>query len=160
MTDRRPSLLVLVAALAVPHPVWAVDVALTGSWSLTLDAADLVAGAGTDLVDPQTSPTSQVTVDVSGTLGDGDTWRVDVRRADVAWDPAIHVWVRRTGAGSGTGSISGGTGFQEVDATDGAFFSGAGDRTGISLQIKLTGLSVGVQPDTFSSTLVYTVADT
>ncbi len=144
------------------QPAFAVlSIATTGSWSLTVDATDLVAGAGTDLVSTQTSSSTQGSIDITGTTGSTDNWRVDVKRVDTTWDSDFTIYVRRTGDGTGTGTISGGTTFQAVTTTDATFFSGAGDRSGIDVEFKIEGFSVSTIPvDIYDTSITYTIVDT
>ena len=149
----------LVAALSLSAPAEAIDVATSGAWSITVDATDLVSGAGSDLVASYESASSEVTIDLTNTADSGDAWRVDVKMTG-SWHADLHLWVRRTGGGSGPGTISGGTTYQEITSTYAASFSGTGDRTGVPLQFKVTGVSVGVDPTAHLRVVVYQVVDT
>lgn len=150
----------LVGALCAPGAARAMDLAESGSWSPSISSADLVAGAGTQLSANEDSATSEVILDITLTGGDSDAWRVDVRRADSAWDADLHVWVRRTGSGSGTGTITDGLSWTEVLSTDATFYSGAGDRTNVPVQIRVTGISLSLSPDAYLTSLHYTLVDT
>ena len=132
----------------------------TGSWSTTINSADLISGAGSDLQSTHEGLAGDVQTDISATTGSTDTWRVDVRRTDTNWDANVRVWVRRTGDGTGPGSISGGAAYQEITSTDATLFTGAGDRTAVDLQVKITSMSLGVSVDNYSSSITYTVVDT
>lgn len=155
------STIILACGLILPaRTSHAIDIALTGTWALSIDASDLTGGPGTDLIDTYESTADQITVTISNTAGADDNWRVDIRRTDTTWHGDFGLHVKRTGDGTGGGSISGGTAYQEVTTSDGAFFSGAGDRTDVPIQLKLTGVSVQVAPDTYSTTVTYTVVDT
>ena len=138
----------------------AIDIAVTGAWSLSIDAGDLTGGAGTDLTSTYESGASQVTVTISNTGGAGDNWRVDVKRTDGTWHGDFTLSVQRTAGGTGGGSLTGGDEYQAVGTTDSAFFSGAGDWTDVPVQLKLTGVSVQVPPSGYSTTVTYTVVDT
>lgn len=152
----------LLAALATfaPTGAYAIDLQVVGAWSTAIDAGDLVGGAGTDLAPTHDSAPLQTAVDIATTTSPTDAWRVDVRRSDTSWDPAVRVWVRRSSDGTGAGSVSGGTSWVEVTSGGTTLFDGQGDRAGVGLQVRLTGLSVGVAVDTHATTLVYTVVDT
>ncbi len=136
------------------------DLHTSGTWATTINATHLQAGAGSELVSTDQSATSQIVIEVSATAGSSDSWRLDVRRADSTWPSEIGLWVRRTGGGSGTGSIDGGLAWIEVGATDISFFSGEGDRDSIPVQLRITGLSLGLSPDSFLSTVHYSLVDT
>jgi hypothetical protein len=161
MRSPPSSLHVLLAILApmLPASAAALDLTTTGSWSRTITAADLRSGAGSDLYDTQESSTDEVTLDISSATGAGDQWRVDVHRLDATWPSGVHLWVRRTGDGSGSGSISGGASYHEITTSDSEFFSGFGDRSDINLQFRITGMSLSVPPDAYSSSVSYTVVD-
>lgn len=130
-------------------------------WAETIDAADLQAGAGSDLVGAYESATDAGSLTISGTAGNDDAWRVEVRRTDSTnWHSNFILSVKRTGDGSGDGAITGGTGYQKIsNESNDTFFSGAGDRSGIPLQFKLGGMSLQVPPATYSTTITYTVVD-
>jgi hypothetical protein len=138
----------------------ALDINGSGSWSPSVDSSDLTGGAGTDLLGAYESPADQVLLTLSGASGPSDNWRVDVKRTDISWHGDLVLWVSRTGDGTGSGAISGGTGYQQVGASDTAFFAGSGDRVGVPVQVKLSGVSVGIAAGTYSTNLVFTVVDT
>ncbi len=134
----------------------ATDISVTGSWSETIDENDLLAGAGTDLKNSYESPDNQVSITISNTTG---SWRVDIKRVDTNWHADLSLSVRRTGSGAG-GSVSGGDTYTEVTGTDQPFFTGSNGVSGITAQIKLSGMSIQVSPDSYSATVYYTVVDT
>lgn len=138
----------------------AIDISATGSWSDTIDASDLQAGAGSNLIDTYESVAGATALTISNTTGNGDNWRVDVRRTDTTWHGNFHLYVKRTSDGTGGGSISGGLDYIEITTIDSQFFSGAGDRNSISLRYQLTGMSVSVPPNAYSTTVTYTIVDT
>ena len=138
----------------------AIEIALTGSWSPVIGAADLIGGAGTDLAPIYESSADAIAVTISSTTGSGDNWRVDVMMTDINWPAGFDLFIRRTGDGTGSGSIAGGAAYQQITDGYAALFSGAGDRLDIPLQLKLTGVSVHTPPDTYSATVTYTVVDT
>ena len=129
---------------------------VTGNWSETIDASDLQAGAGSDLKSTYESAADAGLLAISDTAG--GAWRVDVRWSDTTWHTNFTLSVKRTGDGSGGGSISGGTVYQVIGESNVEFFSGTGDRSGIPLQFKLGDMSLQVPPDTYSTTVIYTVS--
>jgi len=132
----------------------AVSIIVSGSWSLSIDASDLVAGAGSDLIDTYESNSDQIVLDID--VGRGN-FRVDVSKINTNWHSDFQLYVRRTSDGTGSGEISGGTSYQEVTDTYQSLFTFKKDRTGINLQLKLSGVSVQVAPDTYTTTVYYTV---
>lgn len=141
--------------MAIDKNVRTQDITVTGSWILTIDASDLQAGAGSDLIDTYESASDQIDVYVHA-IG-ARTWRVNVRKSDANWHSNFQLSVRRTSDGTGAGSISGGTSYQVVTDTDQIFFDGNKDRQDIKVQLKLTGVSVQVPTDTYTITVYYTV---
>jgi hypothetical protein len=137
----------------------AIDVVVTSSWNLTVSSSDLSSGAGSDLQGSFESPSSQVSITVSNTVGGGDTWRIDVRRSDSVWNGNISLWIVRTGDGSG-GSVSGGLTYVEILSTDRTFFSGSEDVSGIPAQLKLDGFSINIPVGSYGTTVTFTVVDT
>jgi len=153
-------LFVCLLSLCVCSLGWAIDITSTGNWAETINAGDLVGGAGTDLNDQYTSASDQVAITISNTLDDNDNWRVDVRKSDTSWHNDLSVSVKRTDGGSGTGAISGGTSFQTAGAVDAEFFNGRGDRSNVHVQLQVSGMSVSIPPATYSTSIVFTVVDT
>ncbi len=151
--------IVLFCVISCSAPSYAIDISASGSWSPSQGASDLAAGAGSDLVASIQSNTDQVLVSINNTLGNGDLWRIDVRRSDISWPAGLTLYAARTGAGTGGGSISGGTSYQAISTSDASFFSGAGDRTGITVQLKMTGMSVTQSPGSYSTSMILTVVD-
>lgn len=152
-------LLLLLPIIVKKSAEAAISITATGNWSETIDALDLQAGAGSDLISTYQSTSNAVSIDISGTAGVDDNWRVDVKKVDSVWHNSFHLYVKRTSDGTGSGSISGGDTYQEVTDTDLSFFSGNGDRNNINVQLKLTGVSIQAPPDTYTTTIYYTVVD-
>ena len=134
-----------------------VAIEVTGDWSETIDVNDLQSGPGSDLVNSHESASDVGVMDISGTTSD---WDVDVKKSDTNWHASFTLNVRRTTDGSGAGSISGGTSYQEITDTDSTFFSGNKNRSNIDLQLQLTGASVQITPDTYTTTVSYTITET
>jgi hypothetical protein len=160
MIRTRLIICVILGVLVANGAAAAISVNAVGSWSRTVAASDLVAGAGSDLHSSYESAAAQVSLHISGATDKDDAWRVDVSKTNGTWSGAFHLFVRRTGNGDGAGSISGGATYQEIGSMATAFFSGAGDRTSIPLQLELSGMSVQASPNTYSTTVTYTVVDT
>jgi len=156
---RNPIILLIPLVLA-PLPARGIDLSLFGSWAETVDAADLESGAGSDLNGTYESQVEEVELTIFNTGGDSDNWRLDVRRTDTEWPPSLTLWIKRTSDGTGNGTISAGITYQEVTATDASLCIGSGDRDGINIQLRLTGMSVTCPPENYLSTVVYTVVDT
>ena len=151
-------LLFIFLILAVPGAQAEIAITVSGDWYETIDKNDLQAGPGSDLESSHTSVSGQVTIDISGTSGPADAWRVDVRKMDGNWNGSLQPYVRRTSDGSG-GSIVGGGSYQQVTDMDTSFFSGAGDVSGIQVQLRLDNVSIQIPPASYSTVLYYTVVD-
>jgi hypothetical protein len=131
---------------------------LTGTWARTINAADLLGGAGTDLAATYESAPNQLMLGVTDfVLAE---WRVSVSRSDTTWDDHLTLAVRRTGDGVGLEPPTGGLDYLPVGPMDTPFFSGDGPSLDVPLQLRLGGVSVTVPPNTYSTTLTFTVVDT
>lgn len=151
----------LIISLSFPPHASALlgGITASGGWTETIDASDLAAGAGSNLISTYTSGSGATLIGVSATL-DLLGWTVSVQRSDVNWQPAFHLYVKRTGSGSGC-SVNNGTAYQEVTTSSQSFFAcpallnnGASN---IPVQYQLTGVSVAVPAGTYSTTIIYTV---
>ena len=154
----RAAIALLVGLLWQPA-AQAIDLSVSGSWTEPIDNNDLQSGAGSDLVATMTSLSNETAITITNTTGSSDLWKVEVHRLDTNWDSNVRLYVRRTSDGTGSGSISGGTSFVEVTTVDGVFFTGGGNRSSIDVEMKITGLSVGVSVDTYITSVTHTVID-
>lgn len=145
--------LILLALLTVPAS--AIQLLVMGGWSESIGSSDLIAGPGTDIRSPIASGGSQAVIDITDT--GGAAWTLKVARQDVNWPTGVGIAVRRTSNGSGSGTISGGTGYVSVGGMEQVLCEGTGDRSNLAIQLKLEGLSVQHAPDTYGTNLVYTV---
>ena len=138
----------------------AIDLSTTGGWTETINEFDLVSGAGSDLIDTYESATDATSMTISNCTGDTDNWQLNVRRIDDGgWHGDFTLFVKRTSNGVGNGSVSGGLSYIEITTTGTQLFSGAGDRSNILIQYKLTGMSINVLPATYTETITFTVVD-
>ena len=154
-------LILLIGHIFLGTKAWAIiSITVTGDWSETINASDLQAGAGSNLISTYESVANAVSIDISGTAGISDNWRVDIKKVDSVWHNSLHLHVKRTSDGAGSGSVSGGASYQEVTDIDQSFFSGNDDRSNINIQLKLDGVSIQVPPDNHTTTIYYTVIDT
>jgi hypothetical protein len=140
-------------------PGWGLDIDATGDWTGVIDSGDLIGGAGTDLISTYTSDPDQGSVTITGASGDSDAWRVDVRRSDTTWHGNLAIAVKRTSDGTGGGSVSGGASYVDAGLVDAEFFSGTGNRSGVEFQLRLSGVSVQVPPNSYSTSIILTVVD-
>jgi hypothetical protein len=137
----------------------ATDISATGGWTQTINASNLVSGAGSNLIATYQSATNATTLTISNPTGTGGRWLVNVQRTDILWSSNFTLYVQRTSNGTGTGTITGGTSYIIINTTATQFFSGRRARSGINLQYELTGMSINVPPSTYSTTVTFTVVD-
>ncbi|MGB8658038.1 MAG: hypothetical protein WCE90_09690 [Candidatus Zixiibacteriota bacterium] len=150
----------MVPLLLFSTEVEPIDLSATGGWGETIDQSHLISGAGSNLADAYESLTNATTISVSGCTGDTDNWRVEVSRIDQGgWYENLTIYVRRTSDGTGSGWVADGLSYIEVNSTGSQFFTGAGDRTNISIQYRLAGMSVMVPPENYSTTISFAVVD-
>ena len=133
----------------------AITISLSGSWSETVDSSDIIIGSEIMLPSTYTSSSSAVTMNI-GANG-SESWIVLVSKYDSVWDPRLHLFLRRTGNGSGNGNISGGTSFQEIGALNQTLCSGKKQLSGIPVQFQLTGITLNIPPASRSTTITYTI---
>jgi hypothetical protein len=132
------------------------SIALTGSWTLTIDQTDLQGPAGSDLTNTYESAADQVLVDVRpGPYG--KTWTVHVHKTDNLWDSNLHLDVRR----QTYTNIIGGLSYVEVTSVDQDFFWSENRKRSldIPIQFRLRGVSAGLNANTYSTTIYYTLID-
>jgi hypothetical protein len=150
----KTSLRNLVLALTCAGAASAADLTSTGDWIESVNASNLVSGAGSGFPGAFQSVSGTTVLSVGNAPGN---WRVKARRSPGNWNGNLTIWVKRTSDGSGSGTIAGGEAFVEVGATDVEIFSGTEARSNISLQFKLTGLTCDASPDTYTSSIIFTV---
>ena len=152
----RYTVLILLLSLVGPAGVCQAITATLDStgWTEYINTDDLLNGAGSDLTVDYWSVIFNM--DITGTLGN---WQVDVRRSDIDWNTGITLSTRRVTDGTGSGTITGGTGWQGLQTTDNYFFNGSQDRTGINLRCTVTNISVLLGAHFYTTTIIYTVYD-
>jgi hypothetical protein len=129
---------------------WSTDITVTGSgWSENIDALNLLAGAGSNLIDTYQSAADAVQLNITAT----GNWKVQVEKTDSTLPGGLHLYIRKTSTPEGS--------YQEVTDIDQDFLgvSGTGN-TNVNVQFKLTGVSIQVlPPGSYSATIQYTVFD-
>ncbi len=146
--------------LAAGPAVAVIDITVTGSWTQSIDKNNLTGGPGTNLTSTFTSAQNANLINITGATSKRDNWQINIKRINTTWTGSLLVFARRTSNGTGTGTISGGQAYIQVTTTDTTFFTGAGNRNGIQIQLQLTGASLTVPPNQYSTTIQYTVIDT
>jgi hypothetical protein len=150
----------MIALASGPSVAAVINITVTGSWNQSVDKNNLTGGPGTDLTSTFTSAQNANLITISGAQNKHDTWQINIKRIDTAWNGSLQIFAMRTSSGTGQGSVSGGQAYIQVTQSDTTFFTGAGDLSGISVQLRLTGASLTVQPNQYSTIIQYTVIDT
>ena len=130
-----------------------------GSWILTIGSLDLIAGAGSELGASYESAVDAYLLSPNPVPAK-PPYRVDVRRVDTAWHGNFVLWIKRTGDGTGSGSISEGTTYLTVTTTAQTFFTGEGDKDDVPIQFRLTGVSIQIPPGEYETMIYYTIIET
>jgi len=143
--------------LSLESKNYAQEITVTGSWDVTIDETDLQGGAGSDLNSTYTSAVNQLDIQIKGKKL--KSWRVDVSKADSNWHVLMELWIQRTGDGIGSGTIWGGTTYQEIMNVDQVFFYGGKNRKNIPIQLQLRGMTVQIPYDTYTTTIWFTVSE-
>jgi hypothetical protein len=138
-------------AVALSAAAHGADLTAIGGWNENAHG-NVTAGVGLQSTVESTPGATALTI--SNTTGG---WTLRIRRGVGAWNDDLKLFVRRSSAGIGSGTISGGEAYVEVTAGDVAIFSGSDDRSSIALQYKLTGLSHNVSPNVYTASLLFTV---
>ena len=154
-------LIFLLGYMLSANEAWSIeiDIGLTGNWSETVNASDIVGGfTGNDLTDTYESATDQVSLGISETTS--DPWTVYISRSDVDWPSAFLFSIRRTSDNAGiTGGVPRLT-YLEITDTNQPFFNGSGNITDILIQYQLSGVSAAtILAGTYSITIYYTVTE-
>lgn len=99
--------------------------------------------------------TSQALINL--TINTFGNYRISARKEDTNWDNQLDFYIRRTGNGSGRGSIFGGTNYLHLDTFDQVFFEGFYTRSSVPIQYEFRNLSVLVPADGHTSAVIYTI---
>lgn len=109
--------------------------------------------AGNDISSIYTTSSALINL----TVRSGGNYRITVRKEDTNWDNQLSFYLRRTGNGSGRGTILGGTNFIELDNFSQTFFEGTFTRTSVPIQYEFRNLSVLVPATGHTSAVIYTI---
>lgn len=154
----RQTALLLISCFLLFNFAEPANISISGNWSRIIDASDLQSGPGSDFNPAIESATDQIVMGITG--AGGRSWRVDVSRIDTNWHANFVLSIRRTNGGTGgPGSVSGGLTYLEILPTNQTFVTGQSNRTGITFQERLEGLSVSIPPGTYTTTVRFTVTE-
>lgn len=92
-------------------------------------------------------------------------WQLSVSSVTINWNANLRLWVNKTNDGSTFSSgasiyPSGTTAYQEISLIPQNFFSGVKDRLSVQISYKISGMSVLIPVQTYSSTVYYTISAT
>ena len=154
--------LILIVFLVISNCLYSQKDKMTvsGNWTRDLSASDIT-GAGNDYASSIVSATNQslITVSPGGNSKDYVNINVLVLREDNGWDSNLTLKVKRSSGGTnGNNIISGGINFQTISNTSYiTLFSCTGEHTFVPLQYEITGISVLLPVQTYSTTVVFTL---
>jgi hypothetical protein len=131
------------------------EIIVSGGWLRVIDHSDLKAGAGSDLIESYESPLDSTVIDIIA--NSRTSWAVYVRRINQADDLSIHI--RRTSNGTGEGIIEGGENFILVEESPKLLFRGKGEKRSITVQLKISGVSINIPPGSRGFRIYYEVRE-
>lgn len=108
-------------------------------------------------------PIGSLTISVASS-GCSLDWQVSVQKTSIVWDSNLRLWVNKVNDGNSTDSgarISpiGTTAYQEVSTIPQTFFRGFRNRQSVQVSYKISGVSVLIPAQTYSTTVYYTISD-
>ena len=136
----------------------------TQNWNQTFSGTDLTTSneAGEDLNSSVETASNFNMLDIAG-LAPGKNWKVTVSKQDINWSSGFIPSIQRTGNGTPCGTCSGVntgssvTGYLQVTDAEQNFIFGSGNVSNISLQFRITGLTLAVPAQNYSTRIVFTL---
>jgi hypothetical protein len=88
-------------------------------------------------------------------------WILTVKKVDISWSPSLTLQIRRTGDGTGTGTIDAGSlnVWRTIGAVDTELCRGTYNRSNVPGQVQVQGLSVSLGARTLTTTVIFTLTD-
>lgn len=88
-------------------------------------------------------------------------WKIKVKRNDFVWHKQLRLAVKTTAIGNSEfgKSINSSHHYKEVQNYDTLFFSGEGWINNIPLQFRITGISVTLPANTYTTEVIFTITD-
>ncbi|SDW37522.1 hypothetical protein SAMN05444411_101595 [Lutibacter oricola] len=150
--------IIYVLLILISTSVFSQKIKVSGNWNKTLSVTD-ISIAGNDYAPYYESKTNQTRLTVSPIP---NSWynrkytrfKVFVHKADFNWHSNLNLEVKIT---SNTHGNSTGKQYQEVTNYSNLFFETIGKQSNIKLQYKISGLSVTIPAETYSTEIIYTV---
>lgn len=153
------NLTILIAFLVISNMAVSqnIDISVTGNWAKIIAASD-INEAGNDYPTSYASNTNQTLLSINPN-SQGKLVNVYVTRSDNNWHNDLTLRVRHTSTGNNN-SVNGGSLYETI--TNGQtsvtpFFNFTRAVTNMALQYEITGISVLLPVDIYSTTITYTV---
>ncbi|OGS70581.1 MAG: hypothetical protein A3F91_08845 [Flavobacteria bacterium RIFCSPLOWO2_12_FULL_35_11] len=150
--------LIFIAFLVISNSLFGqgFDMTVTGNWTRTIDASD-IGEAGSDYPATFTSNLNQTLLTIDP-KNKNKTFVVFVHKEDIAWIAALTLKIRRTSNGTnGNNSINGGLNYQVITNNDANFFTCSDLLTFVQLQYEITGISILLPVQSYSTSIMFTV---
>jgi hypothetical protein len=129
---------------------------LGGPWFMSIGAAHLEAGAGTDFLSPISSDVLVAVLAISNTGGANWNLRIAREGNEAQWPAGVQVSLRRSG-GSAEAGITDGLTFRVLTSDLQPFFSGSGDYASVEILLRLDGVTTHTPPGFYSLAIRYAV---
>jgi hypothetical protein len=139
------------------------SITVTQGWT-TAVASNTITEAGLNYTGNVTSPNPQVYVSFTG-FSSFSSYTVRVHKADVDWNSALTLQVRRRGNGTGGsgGSINGSTNYVTLTNSPQVFYNGnvglSSGRSSVPIQYRISGRTVLIPAKTYTTNIVYTISN-
>ena len=150
--------ILILFALTFSFSLYAQKISVRGNWNMTLNAAN-IGKAGLDYKSSYVSKKQQATISISPIP---NSWynkqfmplKVYVEKEDYNWHPNIVLEIKVVSRKHGNSS---GTRFQEITNHPNFFFQTVGEKKNIPIQYRVSGLSVTLPVDSYTTEIIYTV---
>lgn len=145
--------------------VWSqLVISQVSNWQEDLDATDLSTPeeAGADLNGTLQTASNYNQLDILNVASTQD-WKISVSKSDINWPAAFVPYVQRTANGvpcgscAGVNTITSPSGYLQITNLEQDFIFGSGEVTGIDVQFRVTGISLTVDADNYSTEIIFTL---
>ncbi|NEW78904.1 MAG: hypothetical protein GZ086_05650 [Gelidibacter sp.] len=150
--------LIFTAFLIISNTLFSqtIDITVIGSWMKTINASD-ISEAGNDYPAAYTSNTNQTIMTINP-KNSSKLIYVFVKKTDIDWNNNLNLKIKRNSNGTnGNSSINGGIIFQTITNIDTNFFTCTGPFVNVPFQYEITGISVLLPVQNYSTTIMFTV---
>lgn len=150
--------LIFTAFLIISNTMFSqnINITVAGSWMETINASD-ISEAGNDYPAAYTSNANQTSMTITP-VNNNKLIYVLVNKTDIAWHNNLNLKIKRTSNGTnGNTSINGGIIFQTITNINTNFFTCTGPFTNLPFQYEITGISVLLPVQNYSTTIMFTV---